>query len=131
MIWTLIGIGLSILGLVCGFIEKKSKYQHDVLEGIGILSSFIGFILSAICLTIIVITQCTYIGIKEKEEIVGEYNALIRTLEESKDTTIRNDLYKDIEHYNVKVRAKQHSAESLWTNWFYKGDWSDLKEIEY
>lgn len=92
--------------------------------GFGIIS----IIVITVCSTLIVIVNAC--GKFEVEEAKDQRSAYVMLLEEDKDITVQNQLYKDIVKYNSKLRKNKHYRKSPWTNWFYAKDWENLEYIE-
>lgn len=133
MIWCIIGITLFILGAVfCKIsmilIDKEYTTMEDVFGFLGVGFFVISLIIIATCSTLIVIGNTC--GKFEVEEAKDQRSAYIMLLEENKDITVQNQLYKDIVKYNSKIRKAKHYRKSLWTNWFYSKEWEDLEYIE-
>lgn len=133
MIWCIIGIGLFILAFVFGKIsktlERKEHFRaEDIFVTLAIIFFIISIIVIAVCSTLIVIVNAY--GKFEVEEAKDQRSVYIMLLEENKDITVQNQLYKDIVKYNSKIRKAKHYRKSLWTNWFYAKGWEDLEYIE-
>ncbi len=134
MIWCIIGITLFVLtfvfnklGNVCH--DKAYDKASDVFEGLCISSALISIIIIAISSTLLVLSH-SYTGKSAIQRAKEQHDAYIILLKENKDTTIQNQLYKDIITYNADLRRKKHCSKSLWTNWFYLDDWNEIEEIE-
>jgi len=133
MIWCIIGIGLFILAFVFGKIsktlERKEHFRaEDIFVTLAIIFFIISIIVIAVCSTLIAIVNAY--GKFEVEEAKDQRSVYIMLLEENKDITVQNQLYKDIVKYNSKIRKAKHYRNSLWTNWFYSDGWEDLEYIE-
>ena len=133
MIWCIIGIGLLILAFVFGKISitlKRKEYfrAEETFETLAIIFFIISIIVIAVCSTLIAIVNAY--GKFEVEEAKDQRSVYIMLLEENKDITVQNQLYKDIVKYNSKIRKAKHYRNSLWTNWFYAKGWEDLEYIE-
>lgn len=134
MIWCIIGITLFILVFVfdkLAIICDKHSYirASDIFEGLEIGSFLISLIVIAVSSTLLVIPH-TYVGKSAIQRAKDQHDAYIILLEENKDITVQNQLYKDIVEYNADLRRKKHYSKSLWTNWFYLDDWNEIEEIE-
>ena len=134
MIWCIIGITLFILTFVfnkLGVICDKHSYirASDVFEGLCIGSFLISLIVIAVSSALLVMPH-TYAGKSAIQRAKDQHDAYIILLEENKDITMQNQLYKDIVDYNADLRRKKHCSKSLWTNWFYLDDWNEIEEIE-
>lgn len=134
MIWCIIGITLFILAFVfnkLAVICDKHSYVRatDVFEGLGIGSFFISLIVIAVS-SIWLIVGHSYEGKSEIQKAKDRRDAYVTLLEENKDITVQNQLYKDIVEYNTTLRKKKHYSESPWTNWFYPDGWNEIEEIE-
>jgi len=133
MIWCIIGITLFILAFVFGKIsktlERKEHFRaEDVFGTLAIIFVIISITVITVCSTLIAIVNSC--GKFEVEEAKDQRSAYIMLLEENKDITVQNQLYKDIVKYNSKIRKAKHYRNSLWTNWFYAKGWEDLEYIE-
>lgn len=129
MIWCIIGIILFVLAFVFNKLDNTYYIKTDVFEGLSIGSGLISLIIIAVTATLIVISN-TYAGKNEVQKAKDQYDAYITLLEENKDITVQNQLYKDIVEYNTVLRQKKHYSKSLWTNWFYSDEWDELEYIE-
>ena len=133
MIWCIIGIGLFILSFVFGRIKitlrrKEHFGAEEIFDSLSIGFSIISIIVIAVCSTLIAIVNAY--GKFEVEEAKDQRSVYIMLLEENKDITVQNQLYKDIVKYNSKIRKAKHYRNSLWTNWFYAKGWNELEYIE-
>lgn len=129
MIWCIIGITLFILVFVFNKLDDIYGTKTEVFEGLCIGSLLISLIVIAVSSTLLVIPH-TYTGKSAIQRAKDQHDAYIILLEENKDITIQNQLYKDIVDYNADLRRKKHCSKSLWTNWFYLDDWNEIEEIE-
>jgi hypothetical protein len=141
MIWCIIGIGLFILAFVFNKLANicynkyydtgKDSYDTacDTLEGLGI-GSFIISLLIIIGSLVLLILSHTYVAECEVQKAKDQHDAYITLLEENKDITVQNQLYKDIVAYNANIREKKYYNKSIWTNWFYCDGWDEIEEIE-
>ena len=133
MIWCIIGITLFILAFVFGRISitlnRKEYFRaEETFETLAIVFFIISIIVIAVCSTLIAIVNAY--GKFEVEEAKDQRSVYIMLLEENKDITVQNQLYKDIVKYNSKIRKAKHYRNSLWTNWFYVKGWNELEYIE-
>ncbi len=130
MILCIMGIGLFILAFVFGKLSDicNDRYRSDVFGLLCISFIIISIMVIAVCSTLIVIAN-TY-GKFEVEEAKDQRSVYVMLLEENKDITVQNQLYKDIVKYNSRIRKAKHYRNSLWTNWFYAKGWDELEYIE-
>lgn len=130
MIWCIIGVTLFILAFVFNKLDSICDYKYcDVFEGLSIGSLLISLIIIAVSSTLLVLSH-TYAGKNEVQKVKDQHDAYVTLLEENKDITVQNQLYKDIVKYNTTLREKKHYSKSLWTNWFYPDGWDELEYIE-
>lgn len=141
MIWCFIGIGLFVLSFVFDKMESKcfKKYleNHDKMYGkisdiFEYLTPFfriMSIIVMSVFLIGIIISHSS-IGKLEIQDMQDRHDAYVKLLEDNKDITVQNQLYKDIVEYNSELRKNKHYSESLWTNWFYAEGWDKLEYIE-
>lgn len=133
MIWCIIGITLFILAFVFGKISITLKRKEhfgaeEIFDTLSIIFFIISIVVITICSTLIIIANAY--GKFGVEEAKDQRSVYIMLLEENKDITVQNQLYKDIVKYNSKIRKAKHYCNSLWTNWFYAKGWEDLEYIE-
>ena len=135
MIWCIIGVTLFILAFVFNKLEDICNRKHsyskasDVFEWLCVGSLLISLIVIAISSTLLVMSH-TYVAESEIQKAKEQHDAYVALLEENKDITVQNQLYKDIVEYNTNLRRKRHYSNSLWTNWFYAKGWNELEYIE-
>lgn len=141
MIWCIIGITLFILAFVFNKLEVvyRDKYRDTrkcsyirASNVFGWLSipSFLISLLIIILSSISIMFSHTYAGKSEIQEAKDQRDAYVTLLEENKNITVQNQLYKDIVEYNTTLRKNKHYSKSPWTNWFYNKDWNEIEEIE-
>ena len=129
MIWCIIGITLFILAFVFNKLDNTYYTKTDIFEGLCIGSFFISFIVIAVS-SIWLIVGHTYAEKVEIQKAKDQRDAYVTLLEENKDITVQNQLYKDIVEYNTTLRKKKHYSNSPWTNWFYPDGWDEIEYIE-
>lgn len=141
MIWCIIGVTLFILAFVFNKLgnicndkyrdTEKNSYGEasDVFEVLCAGSLLISLIVIAISSTLLVMSH-SYVAESEIQKAKEQHDAYVVLLEENKDITVQNQLYKDIVTYNAAIRKKKHYSKSLWTNWFYAKGWDEIEEIE-
>ncbi len=141
MIWCIIGTTLFILAFVFNKLGNicNDKYRDtekhsygeasDVFEGLCAGSLLISLIIIAVSSTLLILSH-SYVGKSAIQRAKDQHDVYIILLEENKDITIQNQLYKDIVEYNADLRRKKYCSKSLWTNWFYLDDWNEIEEIE-
>lgn len=141
MIWCIIGVTLFILAFVFNKLgnicndkyRDTGKYSYekasDAFEGLCIGSFLISLIIIAVSSTLLAISH-SYDAESEVQKAKDQHDVYVTLLEENKDITVQNQLYKDIVTYNADIRKKKHYSKSLWTNWFYAKGWDELEYIE-
>ena len=141
MIWRIIGVTFFILTfvfnkLVIVYWDKyrdTRKYSYmkvsNVFDWLSV-SSFLISLLIIILSSILIMYSHTYAGKAEIQKAKDQHDAYVTLLEENKDITVQNQLYKDIVEYNTDLRKNKHYSKSPWTNWFYLDDWNEIEEIE-
>lgn len=128
MIWIITGITLFILAFVFNKFDDYNV-KTDAFEILFINSFFISLIIigvSSICF----VAGHSYVGKSELQKAKDQRDAYVTLLEENKDITVQNQLYKDIVEYNTTLRKKKHYSSSPWTNWFYPDGWDEIEYIE-
>lgn len=129
MIWCIIGVTLFILAFVFGKLDDICNTETDVFEALCVGSLIISLIIIAIS-SVSIIMSHTYAAEAGIQKAKDQHDAYIMLLEENKDITVQNQLYKDIIEYNTTLRKTKHYRKSLWTNWFYAEGWDELEYIE-
>lgn len=130
MIWTLLGIGLLIVGGILLYVECKTYI--DACFYTGVVTFISGLIIAIICILNLIGGHCAVDKSIYDAEL--EYNALIKQVEavnsEYEDVskaTVINRVYR----WNSGVYSKKYWAENPWTNWFYDKDYvNSLKYID-
>lgn len=141
MIWCFIGVGLFVLSFVFNKLDtkcfkkylenhnKKYNTMHDIFEILTPIFCIVSIIIMAVVLTLTIIAHSLN-GKFEIQKMQDQHDTYVKLLEDNKDITVQNQLYKDIVEYNCELRANKHYSESLWTNWFYADGWDKLEYIE-
>lgn len=141
MIWCIIGVTLFILALIFNklVIVYRDKYRdtrkrfyiktRNIFDWLRIPFFLISLLIIGLS-SISIIYSHTYTGKSEIQEAKDQHDAYVTLLEENKDITVQNQLYKDIVEYNTTLRKNKHYSKSPWTNWFYSDEWNEIEEIE-
>lgn len=129
MIWCIIGITLFILAFVFNKLYNVYDYDVEIFEGLSIISFIISITIIAVTATLFVLSN-SYAEKAEVQKFKDQHDAYVALLEENKDITVQNQLYKDIVEYNTTLRKKKHYSKSLWTNWFFSDGWNELEYID-
>lgn len=130
MIWTLLGIGLLIVGGILLYVG--CKIYNEACFYTGLIGFMSGVIIAFICIVCLICGHCAVDKSIYDAEL--EYNALIKQVEavnsEYEDVskaTVINRVYK----WNKGVYSEKYWAENPWTNWFYDKDYvNSLKYID-
>ena len=130
MIWTLIFVGITILGIVLFLLDIGNvinDYDLSSLVGcIGFVLSVFGALISIIMLAIIFIAHVTSGHDIQTKRI--EYDGLTKRLEivnsEFEDVS-KSDVIKDITEWNKDIYSAKYWSESKWTNWFWDKEYVD------
>ena len=133
MIITLIGLGLVIIGIILKIIYSNAKFKsfetRNTIDSIQFIASFIGSIVTVICITVIVLnTICHDIDYQNRlyEKEIIEYR--IERIEEN--ITGNEMLYNDIVKFNNELRNIKKWANNPWTSWFNNQDIATIDYIE-
>jgi hypothetical protein len=129
MIWCITGITLFVLAFVFNKFDDTYNVKTDAFEILFINSFFLSLIIIAVS-SICFVAGHSYVGKSEIQKAKDQHYAYVTLLEENKDITVQNQLYKDIVEYNTTLRKKKHYNSSPWTNWFYPDEWDELEYIE-
>lgn len=130
MIWTLIFVGITILGIVLFLLDIGNVINDydlsSLVGGIGFVLSVFGALISIIMLAIIFIAHVTSGHDIQTKRI--EYDGLTKRLEivnsEFEDVS-KSDVIKDITEWNKDIYSAKYWSESKWTNWFWDKEYVD------
>ena len=129
MIWTLIFIGILIIGIVCIVVGNYLGHSFEGLLMGGIFTTAIsGFILVVFIGVVIGANATAEIEYQNKlhERDMLEYR--IEHME--KNITGNEMLYNDIVEFNNDLRTTKRWANSPWTNWFNNQKIASMNYIE-
>lgn len=129
MLWYITGIVLFILAFVFNRLDDIYSAKTDVFEALRVIFFNISTIIIVVS-SIWLIVGHTYAEKVEVQKAKDQCAAYVALLEENKDITVQNQLYKDIVEYNTTLRKKKHYSNSPWTNWFYPDGWDEIEYIE-
>lgn len=129
MIWIITGITLFILAFIFNKFDNTYNAKTDAFEILCISSFLISLIIIGVS-SIWFVAGHSYVGKSEIQKAKDQRDAYVTLLEENKDITVQNQLYKDIVEYNTILRKKKHYSNSPWTNWFYPDGWNEIEEIK-
>ena len=131
MIITLVVSILAAFGVFEGVVLEESKWYktrisrdtRELLSSLGLGATIIGFGVTIICITWILLAHAGTTAEIEKNRI--EYESLIARKElihsEYEDIS-RSDVVKDIAEWNKKVTNAKYWGHNPWTNWFFDRD---------
>lgn len=127
MIWTLILIGIVIIGIICIIVGNYYSSEGLFLSGlfttivsILILVTFIGMIIGA--------NATANIDYQNK---LHERDMLEYRIEHMEENITGNEmLYNDIVEFNNNLRTTKKWANSPWTNWFNNQKIASMDYIE-
>lgn len=130
MYWTLIIIGLIILGVI--FLLLDANYYNDILCGIGViiivlgvtgLIFIVGLSISARCLA----DKHIHESELARESIIKQLEAVNSDYEDVSKSKVIQRVYE----WNQDVYDAKYWADSKWTNWLFSKKYTDsLKYIE-
>ena len=133
MIWTLIFLGVTILGIVLFLLDIGNVINDydlsSLVGGIGAVLAAFGAFVSVVMLAVILVSHVTSDNDIQTKRI--EYDGLTKRLEivnsEFEDVS-KSDVIKDITEWNKYVYSAKHWSESKWTNWFWDKEYVDSLE---
>ena len=131
MIITLIGIGLLVVGIILAIVRANvpsmSWDVRDRLDWVQYPAIFIGSIIAAVCIVVILINASTYDV--EYQNALHKKEMLEYRIEHMQDNITGNEmLYNDIVEFNNELRHVKKWALNPWTNWFNN---QDIASIDY
>lgn len=131
MIITLIGIGLLVVGIILAIVRENVPFMNwhvrNRLEWVQFPAIFIGSIIAAICIVVILANASTYDV--EYQNTLHTKEMLEYRIEHMQDNITGNEmLYNDIVEFNNGLRETKKWANNPWTNWFNN---QDIAAINY
>lgn len=129
MLFFVLGLILSLIGIIFIIIDKKLNPWHDY--------EFIGALFIAFGLCIVIVLGAVALGINASEdtiyfEKIETYNMLNYRLEHQEDNIVGNEmLYSDIMDFNSWIYANRKWATNPWTNWFNYQSCLEIPIINY
>lgn len=130
MITTIVSIVLLLVGIILWLIDDKYSYViGDFPLVVGVLSSVVGGVATAVCIVAVLGVQINkdvdyQNAIYEKEMI--EYR-----IDHADEDIVGNELlYNDIVEFNNDLRFIKKWSDSYWTNWFFNEDIATIDYIE-
>lgn len=115
MIWTLIFIGILIIGIICIIVGNYYSFNGLIVNGVftTVISGMILFTFIGVIIGVNATAEMDYQN-KLHERDMLEYR--IEHMEEN--ITGNEMLYNDIVDFNNDLRTTKRWANSPWTNWF-------------
>ena len=131
MIITLIGIGLLVVGIILAIVRENVPFMswkvRDRLEWVQLPAIFVGSIIAATCIVVILINASTYDI--EYQNTLHTKEMLEYRIEHMEENITGNEmLYSDIVEFNNELRRVKKWANNPWTNWFSN---KDIASIDY
>lgn len=129
MIWTLIFIGILIIGIICIVVGNYLGYSFGGLLVGGVFTTVVsGFVLVVFIGMIIGVNATADMDYQSK---LHEKDMLEYRIERMEENITGNEmLYNDIVEFNNDLRAVKKFANSPWTNWFNNQKIASMDYIE-
>lgn len=130
MYWTLMLVGLTILGVIFLFLD--AKYDNDFLCGIGAIGTVSGVAGLIIIVVLSISAHCladkhVYESELARESILKQLEAVNSDYEDVSKSKVIQRVYE----WNQDVYDAKYWADSKWTNWLFSKKYADsLKYIE-
>lgn len=129
MIWTLIGVGLLVIGT---FVLCKNPFlgwKDYLATTIGFISTACGILIIIVCLVGII---CSHITVnkdihdaeKKRESIIRQLDAVNSDYEDVSRAKVIQKVYD----WNQEVYDEKYWTGSKWTNWLYSKKYADSLE---
>lgn len=129
MIWTLIVLGVIVIGVVLIILYFKNILD-EFWTYLSVPMIFIGGIVMIILLVNIGVDQGKGYNIEKAKQEKAE---LVYQLDEAKDRFDTTDIHKmqiytDIKEWNNKVYKEKYGAADPWTSWFHSQKYANSLE---
>lgn len=128
MILTLIGVVLLVVGIILMYIFAES-YTYDYVYGIGIGAMMMGFLVTIVCVWVIVTNHVTvqkdiYEAELERTSIVKQIEVVSNNYEDVSKATVIKNVYD----WNKNVHSIKYWGKNPWTSWFWSQKYVDSLE---
>lgn len=131
MIWTLIGVGLLVIGILVMHINRHYflGWKDYLTTTIGVIGIWCGTAIIIVCLIGII---CSHVTVNKdihdaemkRESIIRQLDAVNSDYEDVSRAKVIQKVYD----WNQEVYDNKYWTDSKWTNWLYSKKYADSLE---